>query len=303
MSVLSKEYFHNEAAAFAFLESVMWPEGPVCPHCGNFDKVYALEGKTTRVALKKCGACRKQFTVKVGTVFESAHIPLHKMLQAVYLLTSSKKGISAHQLHRTLEITYKSAWFLAHRIREAMRTTGLPPMGGLGAVVEVDETYIGVKDSHRNRKITRGPSHKRIVLTLVERGGKSRSFHVDDATLKTVTPIVRQNIARETALMTDEAGQYIHMHEMFVSHETVNHSEEEYVRGNVHTNTIEGFFSIFKRGMKGVYQHCGEKHLHRYLAEFDFRYNERRVEDTQRAQIALTGARGKRLTYRPMGKI
>jgi transposase-like protein len=199
MSVLSKPYFHDETAAFAFLESVLWPEGPVCPHCGNFDKVYALEGKTTRIGLKKCGACRKQFTVKVGTVFESAHIPLHKMLQAVYLLSSSKKGISAHQLHRTLEVTYKSAWFLAHRIREAMRVGGLPPMGGLGAVVEVDETFIGVKDSHRNRENTRGSGHKHVVLTLVERGGKARSFHVDNATMKTVTPIVRQNIARETS--------------------------------------------------------------------------------------------------------
>jgi transposase-like protein len=298
MSVLSKEYFHNEAAAFAFLESVLWPEGPVCPHCGNFDKVYALEGKTTRVGLKKCGACRKQFTVKVGTVFESAHIPLHKMLQAVYLLTSSKKGISAHQLHRTLEITYKSAWFMAHRIREAMRTGGLPPMGGLGAVVEVDETYIGVKKG--KSKSARGYDHKHTVLTLVERGGKARSFHIDKATMKNVKPIIHANIARETALMTDTANIYMHMHQSFVSHETINHQKDEYVRGNVHTNTIEGFFSIFKRGMKGVYQHCGEQHLHRYLAEFDFRYNNRaslEISDGKRAESALLGISGKRLKY------
>jgi transposase-like protein len=297
MSVLSKEYFHNEAAAFAFLESVLWPDGPVCPHCGNYDKVYALGGKTTRIGLKKCGTCRKQFTVKVGTVFESAHIPLHKMLQAVYLLTSSKKGISAHQLHRTLEITYKSAWFLAHRIREAMRTGGLPPMGGLGQVVEVDETFIGTKDSHKDKQNTRGYAHKHAILTLVERGGKARSFHIDNATIKTVTPIVRDNISRETALMTDEAAYYRHMESLFVSHETVNHSADEYVRGNVHTNTIEGFFSIFKRGMRGVYQHCSEKHLHRYLAKFDFRYNERGVADPARSQAALKGIVGKRLKY------
>ncbi len=297
MSVLSQKYFHDEAAAFAFLESVLWPEGPVCPHCGGFDKVYSLEGKTTRIGLKKCGACRKQFTVKVGTVFESAHIPLHKMLQAVYLLTSSKKGISAHQLHRTLEITYKSAWFLAHRIREAMRTTGLPPMGGVGSVVEVDETYIGRK-SGREKK--RGYDHKFAVLTLVERGGKARSFQIDRATIKTVTPIVRGNVARETAIMTDEAGYYHHMERLFLSHESVNHNEDEWVRGNAHTNTIEGFFSIFKRGMKGVYQHCSEKHLHRYLAEFDFRYNNRaalEISDGMRAESALQGISGKRLKY------
>jgi transposase-like protein len=168
MSVLSQKYFHDEAAAFEFLESVLWADGPVCPHCGNFGKVYALTGKTTRIGLKKCGACRKQFTVKVGTVFESAHIPLHKMLQAIYLLTSSKKGFSAHQLHRTLEITYKSAWFLFHRIREAMRSGGLPPMGGLGKVVETDETFIGTKDSHKGKENTRGFAHKHAVLTLVE---------------------------------------------------------------------------------------------------------------------------------------
>jgi transposase-like protein len=298
MSVLSQPYFHDEAAAFTFLESVLWPDGPVCPHCGNYDKVYALEGKTTRIGLKKCGACRKQFTVKVGTVFESAHIPLHKMLQAVYLLVSSKKGISAHQLHRTLEITYKSAWFLAHRIREAMRTTGLPPMGGVGAVVEVDETYIGTKDAHRGKTGRRGYDHKHTVLTLVERGGKARSFHIEKATIKNVKPILHANIARETSLMTDAARIYTKMHHGFISHEMVNHQDDEWVRGNAHTNTIEGFFSIFKRGMTGVYQHCGEQHLHRYLAEFDFRYNERKVEDFVRSQTALKGIAGKRLTYK-----
>lgn len=305
MSVLSQKYFHDEAAAFEMLESILWSDGPVCPHCGVIGRAGRLEGVrskpskkhpqgVTRHGLWKCYACRQQFTVRVGTVFESAHIPLHKMLQAVYLLTSSKKGISAHQLHRTLEITYKSAWFLAHRVREAMRTIGLPPMGGVGSVVEIDETYIGTKKGAEKKA---GFAHKQAVLTLVERGGKARSFHIDQANIPTVTSIARSNVARETAVMTDDAGYYSRMEGLFVSHETVNHSEEEYVRGNVHTNTIEGFFSIFKRGMKGVYQHCGEKHLHRYLAEFDFRYNERTISDPERAAEAMKGITGKRLTY------
>jgi len=297
MSVLSKPYFHDEAAAFAYLESVLWPNGPVCPHCGNADakRIYELKGKTTRLGLKKCGECRKPFTVKVGTVFESAHIPLHKMLQAVYLLACSKKGISAHQLHRVLEITYKSAWFLAHRIREAMRTGGLAPLGGLGEIVEVDETFIGKKSDKAKR---RGYAHKHAVLTLVSRAGEARSFHVDGTSTKDVMPILRANIARETKIVTDEAGQYKHLKREFAGHDFVRHGQGEYGRGEIHTNTIEGYFSIFKRGMKGVYQHCGEKHLHRYLAEFDFRYNRRHVTDSERADLALGGAVGKRLTYR-----
>lgn len=309
MSVLSKPYFHDEQAAFTFLESVLWANGPVCPHCGTVDKAGKLEGVrskaskkhpegVTRHGLWKCYACRDQFTVKIGTVFESGHIPLHKMLQAVYLLTSSKKGISAHQLHRTLEITYKSAWFLAHRIREAFISGNLPPMGGAGSVVEADETYIGRKPG---REVRKGTAHKMAVLTLVERGGSARSFHIDRASIDTVKPILHQNISRETALMTDTAGIYLKMETGFASHEMVNHKEEEYVRGKVHTNTIEGFFSVFKRGMKGVYQHCSEKHLHRYLAEFDFRYSNRaalEISDRMRADIALQGIRGKRLTYK-----
>jgi transposase-like protein len=257
-----------------------------------------LKGKSTRIGVRKCYACRKPFTVKVGTVFESAHIPLHKMLQAVYLITSSKKGFSAHQLHRVLEITYKSAWFLAHRIREAMRTGGLAPMGGEGSVVEVDETFIGNKKDKPKR---RGYAHKHTVLTLVSREGEARSFVVDNCKTKTVMPVVRQNIARETRVMTDEAGQYLHLGKEFADHQVVRHGAKEYVRGEAHTNTIEGYFSIFKRGMKGVYQHCGEKHLHRYLAEFDFRYNNRvanGVEDHGRARRAIEGVVGKRLFYK-----
>ncbi|MGO9392636.1 IS1595 family transposase [Rhodoblastus sp.] len=303
MSVLSKPYFHDEAAAFAHLEGVLWPEGPVCPHCGSVSgKHYDL--RKTRLGLRKCSDCRKQFTVKVGTVFESAHIPLNKMLQAVYLMTSSKKGISAHQLHRVLEVTYKSAWFLAHRIREAMRSGDLSPLGSLGGTVEVDETYIGrVEGVPKQRS---GGAHKNIVLTLVERGGSARSFHVDSTSIADIIPVVKENIVRETAIMTDTASTYKNMNKEghFASHDTVNHIKDEYVRREgekvITTNTVEGFFSIFKRGMKGVYQHCGEKHLHRYLAEFDFRYSNRSAlgcEDGERTSRALGGVKGKRLKY------
>lgn len=305
MSVLSKTYFHDEVAAFAHLESLLWPEGPVCPHCASVSgKHYDL--RKSRVGLRKCSGCRKQFTVKVGTVFESAHIPLHKMLQAVYLPCSSKKGISSHQLHRVLEITYKSAWFLSHRIREAMRSGDLAPMGGPGSIVEVDETAIGrVEGAPKKGKVLSGHSNFRnTVLTLVERGGSARSFHVEGTRIADLKPIIHANIARETALMTDELPAYKDIGSAFVSHDTVKHKADEYVRREgekvVTTNTVEGFYSIFKRGMKGVYQHCREKHLHRYLAEFDFRYSNRSAlgcEDRERAARALVGVKGKRLTY------
>ena len=299
MSVLSRTYFHDEAAAFAHLESVLWADGVACPHCNSLGKHYDL--RKTRIGLRKCQDCRKQFTVKVGTVFESAHIPLHKMLQAVYLMCASKKGVSAHQLHRILGITYKSAWFLCHRIREAMRSGDLSPMGGPGSTgfVEADETYIGKKDGLRRNK--RGPAHKLAVLSLVERGGSVRSFHMDRVTSKDVHRIVRENVSREAHLRTDAANHYRKVGPDFASHEYVEHAKEEYVRGDAHTNTVEGFYSIFKRGMKGVYQHCGEKHLHRYLAPFDSRYNNRsapNVDDTQRSRNALSGIVGKRLTYK-----
>jgi transposase-like protein len=301
MSVLSKPYFHNEAKAFEYLESILWAGGIVCPHCGVVGgRVYALEGKTTRAGLKKCGECRKQFTVKVGTVFEHGRMPLNKMLQAVYLMTSGKKGISAHQLHRTLEVTYKTAWFLAHRIREAMRSGDLAPFGGEGGVVEVDETYIGRKKGVAKPK--GGARHMIPVLSLVHReSGQSRMFVIDRATSDNIIPIVQANVDRETYILTDESVVYRHtFRDDYLGHGRVNHKAGEYVRGRIHTNTVEGSFSIFKRGMKGIYQHCAERHLHRYLAEFEFRYNNRTAlgcEDGERSQQALRGIIGKRLTY------
>ena len=305
MSVLSKPYFHDEAAAFEHLESVLWPHGPVCPHCGSLNaKHYDL--RKTRMGLRKCceKGCRKQFTVKVGTVFESAHLPLNKMLQAVYLMSASKKGVSSHQLHRVLQVTYKAAWFLSHRIREALRDGSLAPMGGSGSIVEIDETFIGRKPGVEARP--GWVHHKHAVLTLVERGGAVRSFHIDSATKENIVPIVNANLDRESHLMTDEARRYEAIGKEFASHGVVDHSREEYgytdrkTGRKVNTNTVEGYYSIFKRGMKGVYQHCSEKHLHRYLAEFDFRYSNRSalgVEDEERAGKALVGIVGKRLTY------
>lgn len=301
MSVLSEPHFHNEEAAFERLEAIVWPEGPVCPKCGNCEqtRITRVTGATARTGLRRCLECKKQFTVKVGTVFESSHVPLHKWWQAAHLLASSKKGISAHQLHRTLQVTYKTAWFMFHRLREAMRDGSFSPIGGEGKHVEVDETYIGRLKGQPKRKA--GFSHKNAVLTLVERGGIARSFHVDSASIGNVVPIVRANIAKESALMTDEATLYRRLGREFTSHEYVKHSADEYVRGTVHTNTVEGYYSIFKRGMKGIYQHCGEQHLHRYLAEFDFRYSNRialGVDDNNRTVKAMAGIVGKRLKYR-----
>ncbi len=300
MSVLNAPHFHDEQAAMDRLEAILWPDGPICPHCGNTEKVYAIRGKSARPGLKTCGACRKQFTVKVGTLFEDSHVPMRKWWQAVHLLCSSKKGISSHQLHRTLKVTYKTAWFMSHRIREAMRTGSFaPPAVSSGSTfVEVDETYIGTKKGAPKR---RGHGHKLTVLTLVERGGEARSFHVDNAAYRTVAPILAENIEREAKVVTDEGGQYHGLKRDFPAHESVNHKAEEWVRGSAHTNTVENYFSIFKRGMKGVYQHCSEKHLHRYLAEFDFRYSNRSrlgIEDEARTERALKGIAGRRLTYR-----
>jgi transposase-like protein len=308
MSVLSLPRFHDEAAAFEYLERMVWPNGTVCPHCGVVGgRVYNLAGVrgkpskknpegAIRHGLKKCGECRKQFTAKVSTVFEDAKIPLHKMLQAVHLMMSSKKGISSHQLSRILEIQYNSAWFLSHRIREALRSGELAPMGG---IVEVDETFIGNK---KGAEVKRGWSHKMKVLSLVSREtGEKRSFVVDGVNAATVMPIVKANVAKEAMLMTDDSAVYLKAGDSFHAHGVVNHSAEEYVVGIAHTNTIEGSFSIFKRGMKGVYQHCAEHHLHRYLAEFDFRYSNRVAtgfNDIERAEKALKGISGKRLTYR-----
>jgi transposase-like protein len=314
MSVLSSPHFHDEAKAFEYLESIVWADGIVCPHCGVVgDRVYDLSGVRSKASgkspegkvrhgLKKCGVCRKQFTAKVGTVFEHARLPLTKMLQAVHLIVSSKKGISAHQLSRVLEVQYKSAWFLAHRIREAMRSGDLAtPFGGNGGAVEVDETYIGFK---KGRAMQKGTGHKMAVLALVDRdSGQSRWFHIDNARAADIHPIVRTNIAREARLMTDEATMYRRIGREFAEHGTTVHAAFNYVDLNdrtIHTNTVEGAFSIFKRGMRGVYQHCAEHHLHRYLAEFEFRYNNRianGVDDRQRAVNAVQGIVGKRLTY------
>jgi transposase-like protein len=306
MSVLSKPYFHDEAEAFKFVESIIWPQGPHCPKCGAVERITSIKPnpeKRVRYGLKKCGHCKAQFTVRMGTIFEESKLPMTKWLQAIYLMCASKKGVSAHQLGRVLEVTYKTAWFLAHRIREAMRSGELAPFGGQGGPVEVDETFIGVDPAYT------GPNsayHGKIkVLALVDRStGRAKSMVVDKLNAAEIAPILSDNIAREARLMTDEAQLYKSLGWNFADHGVVNHSREEYVSlqdRTIHTNTIEGFFSIFKRGMKGVYQHASKKHLHRYLAEFDFRYSKRialGVDDQARAVALLEGVVGKRLTYR-----
>jgi transposase-like protein len=311
MSILSAKYMHDEAAAFEHVEAMLWVDGPVCPFCGVVDNAYVLNGVRSkpskkspegveRHGLKKCKDCGKQFTVRKNTIFEESHIPLHKWLQAIHLMVSSKKGISSHQMHRVLEITYKSAWFLTHRIREAMRTDGGPMFGSGGGVVEVDETFIGTK--FKKKEGARGYAHKNAMLSLVDRNtGRSKSFVVKDVTKATLVPILHANIAKEATVYTDEAKQYTGIGKHFADHDFTTHSKGEYGRGVVHTNTIEGYFSIFKRGMKGVYQHCGKQHLHRYAAEFEFRYNNRMangMDDKERAAETLLSVVGKRLTYR-----
>ena len=299
MSALSAPYFHDEAAAYAELEATLWPHGPVCPRCQGQERITSVKGG--RTGLYRCGPCKRQFTVKVGTVFESSHVPLNLWLQAVYLMCSSKKGISSHQLMRILDVQYKTAWFMTHRIREAMTAGMLPPIGGQGAVVEIDETFIGKKEGV---PVRRGYAHKYAVMTLVERnpeGAKARSFHVEGTSAKDLLPIIKKHVLPGTHVMTDEAGQYAHLNKHFAAHDFVTHGAGEYGRGETHTNTVEGFYSVFKRGMKGVYQHCAEKHLHRYVAEFDFRYNNRiklGVDDALRTENALRSIVGKRLTYR-----
>jgi transposase-like protein len=299
MSILSDPYLHDEQQAYDLVESILWPDGPVCPHCGSLERISKMNGKSTRIGSYKCYACRSKFTVKIGTIFEDSHLPMRSWLQAIYLLASSKKGFSSNQLHRTLGVSLKSAWFMSHRIREAMRIGPLrPPMGGAdgSGIVEVDETFIGQKKGVQKR---RGVGHKHAVLSLVERGSGVRSIHIENTKTATVIPIVNANVVCEARVMTDEALQYDGKLDHFAEHSTVNHSAEEYVRGDIHTNTVESYFSIFKRGMRGAYQHCGERHLHRYLAEFDFRHNAREalgVNDKERAEKMLRGVKGKRLT-------
>ena len=310
-NAFTSPHFQTHELAREWLEKTRWPEGPVCSHCGTIGHAY----KTKKPGWYRCAEkeCRKDFTVTTGTVMERSHIPLNKWLMGFYLMSASKKGISAHQLHRALAVDYKTAWFMCHRIRLAMEDGsfgGSGPLGGEGKIVEADETYYGPTEKPkpllkpRSTPYTKGghtgPANKRAIVALVERGGNLRSFHVAHADKVTVSKIVMDNIAKESRLHTDESRLYFGADQHFASHKTVKHSAGEYVRGDIHTNTIEGAFSIFKRGMKGVYQHCKEKHLHRYLAEFDFRYNHRvglGCSDIDRTVAVVKGVAGKRLTY------
>ena len=299
MTSLTEKRFTSEPGARKHLEAVRWPDGAVCPHCGCIDRSYRIRGKTARKGLWACGDCRSQFTVTVGTLFERSKVPLHKWLLAVHLISSSKKGMSAHQMHRMLGVTYKTAWFMAHRIREAMREKNPSALGGENKVVEVDETYIGPKA--RNRK-SRNVRPKEAVVSLLERDGRVHSIHVEHVNAKTLRPTIVKQVSRKSYLMTDDSRVYPMIGKEFAGHGTVNHSIQEYVRGKFwHTNTVEGYFSILKRGLNGTYQHGSEQHLKRYFGEFDFRYNERSalgVEDAERADKVLKGIEGKRLTYR-----
>ncbi len=295
MTALARIY-SDETAARRHLEGLLWPDGPVCPHCGVLAEATKLKGSSTRPGVYWCNACEKPFSVTVGTVFERSHIPLHKWLYATHLLASSKKGISAHQMHRMLGVTYKSAWFMMHRLREAMKQDTSTPIGGSGKIAEADETYLGHKAGVSRAHA--GYGHKMAVLSLVERGGPIRSMKIDKTTKKKIRKALFMNLHPATHLMTDKAKHYISA--PVAKHESVDH-EKEYVSGNIHTNTLEGYFAEFKAGMRGIYQHCGEQHLDRYLTEFDFRYNNREavgVNDNVRTEKALKGIKGKRLTYR-----
>ena len=299
---LTNPIFSDETKARAHFEAIRWPNGPICAHCGTVDQATLIQGDKTRPGLYQCNACRKPFSVTVGTVMERSHIPLNKWAAAFHLMASSKKGVSAHQLHRMLGVTYKSAWFMAHRVREAMtRGTGTPPAGANGKTVEMDEAYYG-KDKGAVKP--RGGFRAKLkVISLVERGGDVRSFHVENANRVEVIKVLFGNVDRNATLMTDESHLYHGVGRYVGRHDTVNHGKGEYVSRSdreIHTNTIEGYFSVFKRGMRGVYQHCGKRHLHRYLTEFDFRYNNRKsvgINDEMRTVRAIKGAAGKRLTY------
>ncbi|HXP03655.1 MAG TPA: IS1595 family transposase [Stellaceae bacterium] len=310
LSHLNAPYFHNEEAARAVVEAHLWPNGPVCPFCGEQERIGELKGKTTRAGLRKCYACKKPFTVKIGTVLQESNIPYRYWLQAIYLLCASKKGMSTRQLQRTLGCGMKTAWHLSHRVRKMMEDTDPTPMGGEGKIVESDETfYMDKADIPEPWRFTNekgwqkrrpGPSNKLAILTLVERGGKARSVQVPDLKTVTLAKIILGRVDPASTFMTDERMAYRRIGKRFAEHEFVTHNDEEYARGRAHVNSAEGFFSVFKRGMVGVYQHCEEQHLHRYLAEFDFRYSNREklgVDDAERASRALKGAKGKRLPY------
>lgn len=303
MSILSTPYFHDEAAAHAMLEEIVWQSGPVCPKCGGLDRITIVRGG--RIGLYRCGPCKRQFTVKVGTVFEASHVPLNQWLQVVYMMVSSKKGISSHQVMRTLDVQHKTAWFMTHRIRAAMaesRSFGGPKLGGSGMTIEADETYVGGKAHNR----AYGPiPPKQAVASLVERGGRVRSFHVPNVTANNLYPIVARHTHTDSRFVTADTSVYSAIGRTFKGgYETVNHSAKEYVRDDAYTNTVEGYFSILKRGVYGIYQQVSEAHLHRYLAEFDFRYSYRirtGYDDMGRFKKALAGIVGKRLTYRSVG--
>ena len=302
-AIFNQPQFQDEDQAREHLEALRWPSGTICPHCGAVDRISKLEGKSHRAGLYKCGHCREQFTVTVGTVFERSKIKLNVWLQAVHLMCSSKKGISSMQLHRMLGVTYKTAWFMSHRIREAMTNKPDGLLGSGGGTVEADETYWGNDKRSKlgQKRFGPGGSHKEKIVSLVERNGEVRSFHVKEVNGVTLRKILTQQIAADANLMTDELRLYKPIGKEFASHESVNHSKKEYARGNAHTNTIEGFFSIFKRGMVGTFHHVGRQHLRRYTKEFDFRYNTRSAlgfSDADRTKLALQGIEGKRLTYR-----
>ena len=309
MTNLTDSMFHDEDAARAHLEKLRWPHGPICPHCGSVVGITRLDGKSHRAGLHQCNACRDNFTVTVGTVMERSHISLAKWVLGFHLMAASKKGISSAQLSRMLGITYKSAWFMSHRIREAMTDANPSPLGGEGKIVEADEAYHGKKETpvpSPNRRgrpyIKKGKAaEKRVIIGLVERGGQARAVHLmKRATAENVREILVTHADRASRLHTDESRLYPTLGKEFATHETVNHGAKEYARGDVTTNSVEGFFGVFKRGMTGVYQHCGEQHFQRYLNEFTFRYNHRvklGVNDTERAALAIRGAVGKRLTY------
>lgn len=303
MTDLTNPIYSDANKARDHLEALHWPNGPICPRCGETDRVTRAGGKSTRPGVVMCNPCRRAFTVTVGTIMEDSKIPLNKWLLAFRLLSGGKKGFSAHELHRSLGITYKSAWFMEHRIREAMKTevSDTGPLGGTGTVVEADETYVGGKAKNRAH---RAPAPKKAVVALVERDGKARSFHVANVNAATLRPLVVAHVDRASYLMTDESPVYTRMGKEFAGHGTVNHAAGEYVAfKSLHSNTVENFFSIFKRGVIGTYHHMSEAHLGRYCAEFDFRYNTRKVSDTERADEAVRGARGKRLMYRQPGSL
>jgi transposase-like protein len=294
---LTNPIFTDESRARAHLESLRWASGPYCPRCGEKEKVTRLEGQAHRPGLMHCNVCRRSFSVTVGTLFERSHIPLRKWLLAFHLMASSKKGMSAHQMHRMLGITYKTAWFMCHRIREALVPTPSTPLGGPDKQVEADETYWGQKPGRK--KARAGYGHKNVVLALVERGGDCRMFHIPDGKTKTLRKAVLEHVSKDSHLMTDEAKQYTKVGREFAGHSSVDHSHYEYARGAAHVNTAEGVFSLLKRGLIGTYHHVGVQHLQRYLSEFDFRWNRRRdANDSERAEVALLGITGKRLTYR-----